>query len=633
MRLSWLFYFVGSLLNLGTGIAQAALPIYYTTQGFTPPGGCGTSTAGSLNVIVSLPVPAGSNELEIRQVSYALRGTTSQPSTMKISANGYQTTANPQTGSTTCCSASSCDLAAYTTGTLGQTWYESPCGKPTCGTAQQWYKLSFPSNSIFYSGVTSVSVNVDFNGGFIDLANFGSGSSFFISYYVYYPSPSPTPTPTRTNTVTPTPTPTSTSSQTSTMTSTVTPTSTVTSSTSPSATASASVSATISVSATASASVSTSPSVSVSAIPTVTPSISSSPSTSITPSHTTSPSSSASASSTSSASASPSPGPYPSPSSSPSATSSSTTVWQPSSTSSPSATKSVLLVSSAPTMSTFSNSTMPVASTDGSYDTATILSGTTVGITGIALLTYVFNYLRRSGALNVLRSLGIPIPVQVAARTEEEKQAEAAGANTVLGKAATLITKAKEERKEILKVVDSLPLPEQLKYAAHNPKSLLSKSAQNRIETAERDLEKALPPQETKPQVSPEALLMLQQLAGSLGVKLPVLPAQILEKTVASSANPVVEPTATDAEEEEIDEEEVEQQPVEEASVPTPALTQAPMFVTPDVVASAATAKKEKKAPGSRAKQDRKAMLEVNEAELAEIKLILANKKKAFNIV
>lgn len=202
----------------------------------------------------------------------------------------------------------------------------------------------------------------------------------------------------------------------------------------------------------------------------------------------------------------------------------------------------------------------------------------------------------------------------------------------MLGKAAKLITKAKEEKAEILKVVDGLPLPEQLKYAAHNPKSLLSKSAQNKLETVERDLEKALPVKkisadtiESTPQISPEALQILQQYANTLGIKLP-LPNQTVEKVTDQIVQPQVE---QEEEEEQAQEQEQKQEP-EPKPKPKP-VEERPPISSPQ--AEWAAARKARATPGSRATQAKKAIIEVNETELAEIKLILANKKKAFNVV
>ena len=60
MRFSSLLFFVASLLNVFSGEAQQVI---YATQGFTAPGGCATSTSGSLNVGMTIYLPTGANLL------------------------------------------------------------------------------------------------------------------------------------------------------------------------------------------------------------------------------------------------------------------------------------------------------------------------------------------------------------------------------------------------------------------------------------------------------------------------------------------------------------------------------------------------------------------------------------------
>lgn len=310
-------------------------------------------------------------------------------------------------------------------------------------------------------------------------------------------------------------------------------------------------------------------------------------------------------------------------------------------------------------MSDFTNSTMTSAPSNGDMSTATILSGTTVGITGLMALTYVINYLRKSGALRFLQSVGIRVPINTTARTDEEKRDDDAAANTALGKAAAFINKVKEEKKEILKVVDSLPLPEQLKYTAHNPKSLLSKSAQNKLESAERDIEKALPTKKTvaeavkavkaveeAPKINVEALLQFQQMAESLGLKLPPnLVEKVTNKVIEQPPGKLEEDTEdyTEALEDSKQEEpEVEEEAVEkEKEVPEVVVVPAPV-PAPAPAPAPTTAKKSRgrkaqvKAPPPPSPEPepaKKATIEVNEHELEEIRNLLAAKKKEFSVI
>jgi hypothetical protein len=523
-------------LSLG---AVDALTTYYATQGFTPPGGCAGSTSGALNVIVSLPVPAGAIGLQVKEVSYAIRGTNPQPSTMTITANGVTAAANPQTGSSTCCSSSSCDLRTYAVNVLGTSWYESPCGNPNCAIPIQWYRLPFTTGWYPTNGAGSVGVNIEFGGAGIDLPNFGSGSSFFVSYYANFPSPTPTPSTTSTTTFTPTASTTSTGSLTATAT----------------------------------------------ATPTASPS----------------------------ATATPTPSARPTPTSSPTASSSATASSTVSAT--PSSTKSPIVVRTLPPMSDFTNSTLAAMSGDSEISMATILSGTTVGITGAMAVGLIIQQLRKSGVLNLLRSLGIRVPMDTTVKTEQERRDDGAAENTTLGKAAKLITKVKQEKEKILKTIDSLPLPEEIKKAAHDPKRLLSKSAQKKLQSVENDIEKGLP---TPPKMTDEQLEQFQHYMESLGVK---VPAKVIEKA---------KKTAVKAPPEEFDEDdedykqalqesqvEIEQTETEEEKEETPVVKEV----------------KQSRRRDSSPSPPRKAMLEVDEQELEDIKRILASKKKDYVVV
>ena len=653
MRWSSILFLFGLLFNTG---GTSALTTYYATQGFTPPGGCASSTAGALNVIVSLPVPDGADGLQVKEVAYALRGTTTQPGTMTITASGVTASANPA-NAYTCCSASYCDLATYTIG-LGSSWYESPCGNPQCGTAQQWYRLPFSTGWYATNGANSLGVNIEFGGAGVSLANFGSGSSFFVSYYARFPSPSPTVTPTRTSTITSTPTrsitssstttPTQTSSVTSSVTASITnsltptsssttssshtptntPSSTSSSSITPTRTASASASFSITPTNTQSSSSSQSPSYSTSWTPTMTispspsntPTASISASSSFTPSQTVSQSVTASASISSSITSSPS----------------------------PSISRTII---SRPIPSSMNSTDTSIAS-NGDSALSVILSGTTVGITGLAALTYLINYLRKSGALNLLNSMGIRVPgvtttTSTTVKTEEEIKLEQEAANSPLGKMASMIEKAKGEQKEILKVIDKLPISDQLKYTAHNPKSLLSKSTQAKIDTVQRDLEKGLssvdkiekqarasrtPSPTATPKLDDESLKILRQYADILGNQ--------LQERIASREKSlsIVEPEEDEEQEDIIGQTEEEQvEATEEVEVEEEEVKKTfepvanPVIIpTPTVIP---VRKSRVKKVTQLSEQARKANIEVDEKDLAEIKLILATKKKQYNVI
>lgn len=275
-------------------------------------------------------------------------------------------------------------------------------------------------------------------------------------------------------------------------------------------------------------------------------------------------------------------------------------------------------------------------------ETSTILTSATLGVSGLMAVTFVLNYLRKTGALNFLRAVGIHIPGVTTTTpsqgppTAEEKLAEQQAANTALGKAATLITNMKDQKEEILKVVDSLPLPEQLKYAAHNPRTLLSKPAQAKLQALEEDIEQALP---ANPVVipkkaldaslmHPDALKMLQEYANALGVKLPAVSAALAQQKQEEAEAEETQPEEAPVTQEVVPEQVEEEQAVEVAPAAAAAAT---------ATAVAVATKKARGRPANSSKTPtnaaRKATLEVNEAELAEIKLILANKKKAFNVV
>lgn len=105
-----------------------------------------------------------------------------------------------------------------------------------------------------------------------------------------------------------------------------------------------------------------------------------------------------------------------------------------------------------------------------------------VGLMGVVLGT---NAVRRSGALNFLRSAGIKPPGINGTGTAEEKAADEAGKKTMLGRMGTMITSIKGRSAQITKLVDALPVPDSVKSFVHDPKSVLPKSARDLLDTAQ----------------------------------------------------------------------------------------------------------------------------------------------------
>ena len=119
------------------------------------------------------------------------------------------------------------------------------------------------------------------------------------------------------------------------------------------------------------------------------------------------------------------------------------------------------------------------------------------------------NAMRRSGALNFLGALGVKTPPGIATgkRTKEELAADAAAKTTVLGRMGSMVTAIKGRSAQITKLVDSLPVPDSVKSFVHDPKSILPKSAQDLLDTAQSsfgqtgepaDLESVEQPKATK---------------------------------------------------------------------------------------------------------------------------------------
>jgi hypothetical protein len=105
--------------------------------------------------------------------------------------------------------------------------------------------------------------------------------------------------------------------------------------------------------------------------------------------------------------------------------------------------------------------------------------------------------------------LGVKTPPGIATgkRTKEELAADAAAKTTVLGRMGSMVTAIKGRSAQITKLVDSLPVPDSVKSFVHDPKSILPKSAQDLLDTAQSsfgqtgepaDLESVEQPKATK---------------------------------------------------------------------------------------------------------------------------------------
>jgi len=128
------------------------------------------------------------------------------------------------------------------------------------------------------------------------------------------------------------------------------------------------------------------------------------------------------------------------------------------------------------------------------------------------------NAMRRSGALNFLGALGVKTPPGIAAtgrpRTKEELAAAAAadeaGKKTVLGRMGTMFTSIKARSAQITKLVDSLPVPDSVKSFVHDPKSVLPKSAQDLIDTAQSSFGQQGEPADLENAEAPKAPVVAQ---------------------------------------------------------------------------------------------------------------------------
>lgn len=180
---------------------------------------CPESTSWALNFGAYIPKPPGSTGVQLRQVAFGRTPSdagTLQPIFITDSATAASVSV-PAMAIQPCCVAAGCDLAVYANGT----WYEAPtCGAPPgCGSQSvQWYMASFENSAFGTCGgcgiVGDADLDITFSGAAMPLANFGSGTSFYVSYEPQVPTASSlvTTTPSISSSVSPSSTETPTAS-------------------------------------------------------------------------------------------------------------------------------------------------------------------------------------------------------------------------------------------------------------------------------------------------------------------------------------------------------------------------------------------------------------------------------------
>ena len=159
--------------------------------------GCGTDS-GALNVGLGQSLPPGATGLKVKQIAFAIYGTNSLPAFIQL----HGSTATPRLSTSTAvqCCGSGCDLAVQVAAE-GYTWYNSPCGRPSCTNANKWYYMDFSGTAVGTTEQTGISEATFWNSGGsqigANMINLGSGSVFFMSYTAIIPSPTPTPSLTK----------------------------------------------------------------------------------------------------------------------------------------------------------------------------------------------------------------------------------------------------------------------------------------------------------------------------------------------------------------------------------------------------------------------------------------------------
>ena len=170
----------------------------YDWNGFTASGlGCG-SDSGALNVGLGQSLPPGATGLKVKQIAFAIYGTNSLPAFIQLEGS----TATPRLSTSTAvqCCGSGCDLAVQVAA-AGYSWYNSPCGQPSCGNANKWYYMDFSGTAVGTTEQSGIYQATFYNSGGsqigANMINLGSGSVFFMSYTAIIPTPTPTPSLTK----------------------------------------------------------------------------------------------------------------------------------------------------------------------------------------------------------------------------------------------------------------------------------------------------------------------------------------------------------------------------------------------------------------------------------------------------
>lgn len=119
-----------------------AQSLYYDWNGFSARSlGCG-SDSGALNVGLGQSLPTGATGLKVKQIAFAIYGTNSLPPFIELSGN--PSTARLATSNAQQCCGANCDLAVA----VGATWYNSPCGQPSCANANKWYYMDYSNTNV-----------------------------------------------------------------------------------------------------------------------------------------------------------------------------------------------------------------------------------------------------------------------------------------------------------------------------------------------------------------------------------------------------------------------------------------------------------------------------------------------------
>lgn len=189
------------LLMAAAAVSLSVGQVRHRLFEFTTSNTCAASSSGVLNFVGSLGVPVNASGIQMSQLAFGMFPGGASPQTITVIGGG-KTVTIPTSVMTPCCAANGCDLATA----AGGAWFESNCGAPA-GCSLRWMMAPMtgsvmgtcPGCGMPASG--SVTLDVQFANG-IGLANFGTGTSFYMSYYGMGP-PSVTPSPSTSASVSP----------------------------------------------------------------------------------------------------------------------------------------------------------------------------------------------------------------------------------------------------------------------------------------------------------------------------------------------------------------------------------------------------------------------------------------------